>query len=116
MFSYAWAMSLFGVQKMVDALGPAETNLSGQAKNAGLPSPLSMLGMLGPFSPAYWLSLGSEHLLRPAPHSTPARHPQLASVLDSEPSSLLDLPPEPPALSPAATAVRARGSGWGPMP
>lgn len=116
MFSYAWAMSLFGMQKMVDALGPVETSPGGNAKKGASASPLSMLDMLGPFNPAYWLNLGSEHLLKQGQQSASAQHPQLASVLDLQPSPLLDLPPEPPTRRQAATPLRAQGNGWGPMP
>lgn len=110
MFSYAWAMSLFGVQKMADAFEAEASNLMGRPANGTSVSPMSMLG---PFNPAYWMNLGAEMLKRSQP-APPAAHPLLASVLDP-PQTLTGLP-SAPAPPPAPAPPRAQGTGWGPMP
>jgi len=104
-FSYAWSMSLFGIQQFVNLLNPSDMDKSASPG-------------LGPFDPKTWMNMGTVMLRQMA--GTDSAQPQpleqapfLTSVLDRD-----VVPPLDDLDSPHLSAPPAETSytGWGPMP
>ncbi len=134
-FSYAWAMSMFGVQQVINMLDPASADKIAQGldtvSQAALGQPgapgqapsgpvMKMLeapmALLGPFNPVSWLKMGVGMIEQMTSEGQRQPPPMLSSVLDMDhPSAYepMDTPRHAPRLAPPS---HEQGAGWGPMP